>query len=496
MAGDDDEFWARPDVQAVFARLESPWGLEAFQRQVAASGNCACPVRLQGQVVTVDGETGERTATFGSAALPDGVLLKACGNRRATRCPACSEVYKGDARHLVSAGLQGGKGVPESVAEHPAVFVTLTGPSFGPVHSAGASPRPCRPGPPGHRCPHGKALSCFARHDRDDPVLGEPLCTDCYRYCHHVLWNALAPELWRRTTVYLSRKLARAVGTTPTALRTQVRLSFVRVAEFQRRGVVHLHVVVRADGPDGPGSSPPTWLSADLLGMAVRGAVAAVSVPFPVNLGQRVAPVARWGTLVDVSPLSGPASGRRAARYLAKYLQKATDTAGVLDRRLRAGDISRLGDRGLSPHETALVEAAWRLGGNKELAGLHLRHWAHQLGYRGHCVAKSRTYSTTFGALRRARADHEAERRGTPPGGQVRRSSFTYRGTGHKTPGDALLARQWAEAAAENRWLCWMAYDDEMWGRAHGTYVDRGLKSHEPLFREGPHELPDAHCAG
>jgi len=49
------------------------------------------------------------------------LVFKACGNRRKTRCPACSDVYRNDARHLVMAGLAGGKGVPESVATHPMV---------------------------------------------------------------------------------------------------------------------------------------------------------------------------------------------------------------------------------------------------------------------------------------------------------------------------------------------------------------------------------------
>jgi Replication initiator protein, pSAM2 len=32
-------------------------------------------------------------------------------------------------------GLRGGKGVPQTVAEHPLVFATFTAPSFGPVHT-------------------------------------------------------------------------------------------------------------------------------------------------------------------------------------------------------------------------------------------------------------------------------------------------------------------------------------------------------------------------
>jgi hypothetical protein len=43
---------------------------------------------------------------------PDGVLLKACGNRRASVCPACAETYRRDAWHLIAAGLRGGKVCP------------------------------------------------------------------------------------------------------------------------------------------------------------------------------------------------------------------------------------------------------------------------------------------------------------------------------------------------------------------------------------------------
>jgi hypothetical protein len=50
----------------------------------------------------------------------------ACGNRREAVCPSCSATYKRDARHLVKAGLAGGKGIPESIAAHPCVFATLT----------------------------------------------------------------------------------------------------------------------------------------------------------------------------------------------------------------------------------------------------------------------------------------------------------------------------------------------------------------------------------
>src|SRR4051794_31347690 len=102
---------------------------ERFERQVRATGYCRRPVRLHGQVDAVDLASGECRTVYSTEPEPDGTLLKCCGNRREAVCPSCAETYRGDAYQLVAAGLRGGKGVPESVTEHPMVFVTLTAPS-------------------------------------------------------------------------------------------------------------------------------------------------------------------------------------------------------------------------------------------------------------------------------------------------------------------------------------------------------------------------------
>jgi hypothetical protein len=75
--------------------------------------------------------------------MPDGVIYKPCGNRRESVCPSCSQLYKRDAYQIVRAGLVGGKGVPERVAHHPAVFPTLTAPSFGTVHTRNVKRHTC-----------------------------------------------------------------------------------------------------------------------------------------------------------------------------------------------------------------------------------------------------------------------------------------------------------------------------------------------------------------
>ena len=117
--------------------------LPGFLRQLQRVRACQHPVRLAGQVDRVDPVTGELTPDFDSDDAPDGVVLVPCGNRRASRCPSCSDLYAGDAWQIVHAGLVGGLGLPDTVTEHPGLFVTVTAPSFGRVHSAGQG----RPGP-------------------------------------------------------------------------------------------------------------------------------------------------------------------------------------------------------------------------------------------------------------------------------------------------------------------------------------------------------------
>jgi hypothetical protein len=108
---------ARPDYQR-------------FEAQLRSSGYCARPVRLQGHIEVCEG--GGRRRVWSTDREPDGILRKACGNRREAVCPSCAERYRGDAYQLLAAGLRGGKGVPDTIVEHPAVFFTLTAPSFGP----------------------------------------------------------------------------------------------------------------------------------------------------------------------------------------------------------------------------------------------------------------------------------------------------------------------------------------------------------------------------
>jgi hypothetical protein len=476
----------------------------AFEAQLRSSGYCARPVRLRGSIETCDGHGDKRT--WSTETEPDGVLRKACGNRREAVCPPCSERYRQDAYHLISAGLKGGKGLPQSVAHHPAVFLTLTAPSFGAVHTRplgpDGQPRHCRPRRDVPLCPHGRPLSCGQVHADGDPRLGEPLCVDCWDYAGAAVWNNSLGALWRYTTIYLPRVLARHAEMTQTCLKRQVRPAYVKVAEYQRRGLVHLHVLVRLDRAMCKYRAhelhrPPPRFDAELLEHAVRETISEVSAPVLPELGGgRVC----WGEMLDVRQLVTGEQRGEIAGYLAKYATKSTEQAGGLLHRISPASVEKApvrehvrtfmsaafvldaiaasrrekdSHRGGQPgpdvetdwHTGALVLRALRametgdpvrlrltddsartgrvaricenvanrdgiafavelaIGSCVHLADVaaiaptpredpgadgrdpRLAKCAHALGYRGHCLTKSRRYSTTFKQLR---ADREA----------------------------------------------------------------------------------------
>jgi hypothetical protein len=448
-------------------------GYERWVEQVAATGYCAHPVRLRGRVEHADPQTGEVRTVYATDREPDATLLKACGNRRVSVCPSCSATYQADQFHLLAAGLKGGKGAPETVAQHPRLFVTFTAPSFGQVHSRkaqGLLVYPCHPYRQGQRCPHGRRAGCWQRHDADDPRLGEPLCARCYQAGAQVLWNALAGRLWSRTTIYVYRALAQLAGLTEEELRALVRVSFAKVAEYQRRGAVHFHAIIRLDAAtDGGGPAcvtpPPVGLTADLLERAVRQAAATVAVPCPmVDQDQGPTLVARWGEQLDVRHITEVGdddrelSAEQVAGYVAKYATKSTEALGVtLDHRIGEVELEGLE---VPAHVAELVRACWELGGRPGLVGLRLRKWAHMLGFGGHFSTKSRRYSTTLGALRRSRVAYAIRRRrgdalpldawGRPEDDHavIAMASWSYLGSGYQTTGEAWLA---ASAAARAR---------------------------------------------
>ncbi|MFJ9540326.1 replication initiator [Streptomyces sp. NPDC101225] len=423
-----------PEADRDAIRLAQDPKFPRLLEQITATGGCAHPIHLSGSTTTLDGTTGEILSHYDTRNEPGERLLVRCRNRRATVCPACSRLHAGDTYHLVRAGLRGGKNVPDSVRERPRLFVTLTAPSFGPVHHAGEL---CRPRRDGGTCEHGRLLGCGTVHTPDALAVGQPLCPDCYDHPAHVLWHAHASKLWDRFVIDVRRRLASSVGLVQSRFARHARLSFARVAEYQKRAAVHVHAVVRLDGPNGPGDEPPAWGTAELLADAVCASAQRVLVhtPYSPAVGELAL---RWGTQVDARPLRADDDGPdddAVAAYVAKYVTKgASETGAGTDHPLTTwADIDAAG---VGKHVRTLMRACWRLGGLSEFEHLRLRSWTHTLGYRGHILTKSRAYSTTYAALRAERAHHMGH---DDMPDAVTERHWRYVGSGH-TPGAALIA--------------------------------------------------------
>ncbi|MER6028443.1 replication initiator protein RepSA [Streptomyces sp. NPDC001851] len=426
-----------PTTLADVLRLAGSTGFDRLQEQLRRTGGCSDPIHLTGATVTRDRATGQVLHSYSTDSEPGGRLRLACGNRRASRCPSCAWTYAGDTYHLIRAGLVGDpdKGTPHTIRDHPRVFATLTAPSFGPVHNRPGN-GPCR---------------CGTRHAEDAPELGTPLDPDTYDYAGAVLWNNHASDLWRYFTIYLRREIARRAGLTQKAAREQSRVSFGKVAEYQKRGAVHFHAVIRFDGPDGPDSPPPAWATLDLLTDAIRAAADPERLAVHIDpAGDQPARTLTWGEQLDVRPIRAFGDGEEiteqaVASYVAKYATKAAETTGTVDRRI--GNKEALALLGVPDHPARLIAACLDL--HALYPDRKLRDWAHMLGFRGHFSTKSRRYSTTLGALRQVRADYRAAQQraalGLPDLGDETEATtltlahWTYAGHGH-TPGESWLA--------------------------------------------------------
>jgi hypothetical protein len=472
------------DVDAVVGqmvrRAASP-GFDDWWRRAESVGFCAHPIHLTG------------ADPFGRQQI----VWTRCNNRRAQVCPSCSDLYARDTWQLVHAGAAGGHhDIPATISTHPQVFVTLTAPGFGPVHNATGDT--CRD----HhriggytRCPHGRPLWCSTTHDRTDPIVGQPICGQCYDYLRHVLFTWHVPELWRRFTIALRRAVYQSLKTLGVKPDT-VRVSFVKVVEMQARAVPHIHALIRLDPTDDNTSAPgehaahgpaacgggeprrtaqPPWqppiTAADLAALIDRTARRiTVIVPNTTNPGDPSAAGAgdaevvtvRFGSQIDTQPLttessaaqddsdaaaSGGLSARRVARYLAKYVTKSLHDFGIAARRLSTEAIAVLdvtehirsilfAIAALDDHATRDTHSPW--------AGIG--RWLHTLGYRGHITTKSRRYSTTMTALRTHRADWTRHQNTKPDAGQhdpphvVADIGWEFDRAGHTTIGDRVLA--------------------------------------------------------
>ena len=426
-------------VREMLRRAASP-DFASWWGRVESIGFCANPIHLS----SIDGEGRPIT------------IMTRCNNRRSSICPSCSDLYARDTWQLIHAGLSGGHhDIPPTVANHPQIFVTLTAPGFGAVHTIRKS-GPCHVTDDGNggRCAHGGSVACKIVHHSDDPVLGQPLCLHCYDYVSHVVFSWHAPELWRRFTIKLRRFLAaelKSRGENP----KRVRLSFLKVTEMQRRAIPHYHAVIRLDAVTKAGVSltaPESTITAsDLVALAHHAAIKTT-----LRLPNRSE--VRFGSQFDAKVVAGPdpsqriitQSSRNVAGYLAKYVTKSVADCGISALRISPCNVGGLD---VNEHVRRILQTINDVSDDGMYA--EITGWLHTLGYRGHVVSKSRQFSTTMTALRTRRSDWKRSQDGT------RESSYRleydentvwgFERTGHANLGDRVLAVSASQRAQERR---------------------------------------------
>jgi hypothetical protein len=245
-----------------------------------------------------------------------------------------------------------------------------------------------------------------------------------------------------------------------------VRVAHGKAAEYQARGAVHFHALLRLDGydpadPDRLLPPPPGITIAD-LDDATRWAATAIAYCTPPHPVQPGGWTITWGTEIDIRviTLHGTVTDLAVASYLAKYSTKGTEVTGHASARITA-DTLDLYASSEGTHPERLIDACWTIGAETGYVGM--RRWAHMLGFGGHFLTKARRYSIRFRDLRDARIAYRRSRDTGPEHGPIRTAdhadeettliigTFTYAGTGWKTSGDALLANSAADQARKRR---------------------------------------------
>lgn len=264
-----------------------------------------------------------------------------CQSRLKSKCPSCAELYRGDWAAIARSGI---------FDADPLAFrfylLTLTAPSFGAVHRV-----------PKHEGARVRRCGCGVLHSVADAELrGVPLDVAGYDYAGAVAWNRDSGVLWDNTR----RRLRDHFGG----------VEFFVVREWQDRGALHLHALVRVPRLGAP--------SGRELGALARSAVAFSKVD-----GSEVV----WGEQFTCDEFRADGAGAKAIWYLSKALNYVLkDTAREAGGGAAWAHVAKM-------HQAA---RAMRCSPECEPAGCTSR--THQrFGARGHVVSNTRKTKTRSG---------------------------------------------------------------------------------------------------
>ncbi|MHB8190808.1 MAG: replication initiator [Ferrimicrobium sp.] len=309
-------------------------------------------------------------------------------------------------------------------------------------------------------CVHGTKLVCWRRHQDDESIVGAPLCYECWDVEAQVVWNASLTPLWNRTMLYFERELAKELDLTMKELHSGVKREYLKVVEFQARGVAHLHVIIRFDDPHDRAQSPEMALTADRVERVLRAVVAKVWLERKFGEGEdedvhRIV----WGQQLDCKQIYAD-NARQVVNYLAKY---ATKAAGVFDHQFRAA--VEINHPTVPEHLRVLAQTCFDMGEDGRYDSLRTQRWAHDLGCRGHFLTKSRLFSVTFARLREIRYEWVRENAASDsmfggvdfePG-----STWMFVESGWFDKVDAYFAQVYSMQAEADRIRSWQDWRDD-----------------------------------
>ena len=298
-------------------RLQAP-GYREWRAQVQATGGCAAPIHLTGssQILDRDGAVLHRTRRHRPRPVREPArrglprLLRPLRRRRLP--PAPRRPRRRRPKGVPDNGGRAPAGVPHP---HRALVRARCTPAPSPAADmsspagAGTATTPPTPAsaPPSTPTP---TTTPVRSSGRPTPATLGPV--------HH------RPPPRPRP----SRSVSRARDFSDHA-----RLSYAKVAEYQRRGLVHFHAVIRLDGPDGPTDPPPAALTLDALRDAITSAARAAMLTTARPDGTPL--VVAWGAQLDLRPVTSTAAAQledgqgeitdaALAGYIAKYATKST----------------------------------------------------------------------------------------------------------------------------------------------------------------------------
>lgn len=300
-------------------------------------------------------------------------LERRCGSRLRSRCSSCSEIYAGDARRIIASGCNG-----ESLT-----WITLTAPgaeAFGRVHSASSLQGRTR------RC------ACGIYHRPDSRVVGTPIDPSTYNYEKAAGFNAHCSRLF---AVFV-QKLRRLTGDS---------VQLVRVIEFQRRGLVHVHALLKGR------------VDEHTFRLAIQGGIN----PRTGRIIQATESGGyRFGRQCDIRPVQDAA---RINNYLRKLVSYAVKTAGedLVQGAEHSFAMAKAGAKtvscGCRLDDCQDGSRYFGSGPNKMIIAKPASHSCrrHKMarsgwGFRGHVLSASRGWGLTFTEIRQERCQYAAER--------------------------------------------------------------------------------------